>query len=169
MPTRESFERIGWLRPVTHLVLEPARWRFTRRTVPRAVALGLIVGVMVPVAQIVLAAILSFPFRANVPVASATTLVTNPLTTPPIWAGAYWLGGHLLGPGLSGDARDLFHRPEGMRWLDWLIHDVGPALLLGLTVVALVSAAVGYVATALGWRWWIARRWRRRARLRHGA
>jgi uncharacterized protein (DUF2062 family) len=48
LPTRESFERIRWLRPVAHRVLLPQLWRFHRRSVPRGVALGVLVGVIVP-------------------------------------------------------------------------------------------------------------------------
>jgi hypothetical protein len=32
MPTRESIEQIGWLRPDAHRVIHPALRRFTRRS-----------------------------------------------------------------------------------------------------------------------------------------
>jgi len=44
-PTRESLENSRLLRPVAHRVLAPELWRFTRRSVPRGVALGLLVGI----------------------------------------------------------------------------------------------------------------------------
>ncbi|MFP5454422.1 MAG: DUF2062 domain-containing protein, partial [Alphaproteobacteria bacterium] len=58
-PTRESLEQVRWLRPFAHRVLEPSLWRFTRRSVPRGVALGLIVGIflMIPGLQIIGAAL----------------------------------------------------------------------------------------------------------------
>ena len=43
-PTRDSFERSRFLRPFAQRVFHPALWRFTRRSVPRGVALGLLVG-----------------------------------------------------------------------------------------------------------------------------
>jgi uncharacterized protein (DUF2062 family) len=43
-PSRESFERSRFLRPFAQRVFHPALWRFTRRSVPRGVALGLLVG-----------------------------------------------------------------------------------------------------------------------------
>ncbi len=89
MPTRETFERSRWLRPIAHRVLRPELWRFHRRSVPRGVALGMVVGILVPVAQTLVAALLALPVRANVPVAAVTTLLTNPLTTPPLWLGDY--------------------------------------------------------------------------------
>ena len=63
MPTRETFERVRWLRPVAHRVLAPALWRFHRRSVPRGVALGVLVGVLIPVAQTIVAALAAHPPR----------------------------------------------------------------------------------------------------------
>ena len=96
MPTRETFERIHWLRPIAHRILLPELWHFNRRSVPRGVALGMLVGVLIPIAQTIFAALFALPARANVPVAALTTFVTNPLTTPPIWLLAYWIGSRLL-------------------------------------------------------------------------
>ena len=90
LPTRESMERSRLLRPVAHRVLAPALWRFTRRSVPRGVALGMVTGILFPVAQIPLSALLALPFRANVPTAALTTFITNPFTTPAIWAPDCW-------------------------------------------------------------------------------
>ncbi|MCB8835473.1 DUF2062 domain-containing protein, partial [Escherichia coli] len=69
LPTRESMESNRLLRPVAHRVMEPGLWRFTRRSVPRGVALGVVAGFLFPVAQIAIAAVFALPFRANVPVA----------------------------------------------------------------------------------------------------
>ena len=83
-PTRESLEHNKFLAPVAHRVLEPSLWRFTRRSVPRGVALGLLVGIflLIPGIQIAGAALLALPFRANIPVAAAMTFLSNPATTP---------------------------------------------------------------------------------------
>lgn len=163
-PTREDFERIGWLRPIAHLVLRPELWRFTRRSVPRGVALGWLVGVLVPVAQTVVAALLAFSARANVPVAAVTTLVTNPLTTPPIWYAAYRIGGWALHVDAQTDSRpvqDVMNSSIG-DMLRWLVSDAAPALALGLFIIAVVGATLAYLVSGFVWRWWIAHKWRRR-------
>ena len=51
---------------------------------PRGVFAGLFVGIflMVPGLQIVGAALLAVPMRANIPIAAAMTFLHNPLTTP---------------------------------------------------------------------------------------
>ena len=164
MPTRETFERIRWLRPVAHRVLLPQLWRFHRRSVPRGVALGILVGVLIPVAQTIVAALLALPARANVPVAALTTFITNPFTTPPIWIGAYWLGSWMLRLDALTQTRPLEAQlqSEAGGWLLWLTSTAAPALAVGLLAIAVVAAGVGYLAASFGWRWWTARKWRTR-------
>ncbi|PIW54288.1 MAG: DUF2062 domain-containing protein, partial [Sphingomonadales bacterium CG12_big_fil_rev_8_21_14_0_65_65_10] len=39
MPSREEMAENRWLAPIAHRFLSPELWRFTRRSVPRGVAL----------------------------------------------------------------------------------------------------------------------------------
>lgn len=153
MPTREQMERSRW---VPKSVLRSELWRFTRRSVPRGVALGLLVGILLPFAQIIFAAILSLPVRANVPIASATTFVTNPLTTPLIWAGAYQIGNLVLHiDNEAGGAIDrLFALTDMWSAIEWLTAE-GKSLALGLVIVSVVSASIGYLVSGWVWRWWV--------------
>jgi hypothetical protein len=154
-----------WLRPVAHRVLAPELWRFTRRSVPRGVALGMVTGIVFPVAQIPLSAILALPFRANIPTAALTTFITNPVTTPFIWGAAYYLGkwalrfDHVV-PGQP--VRDA----ASSGWMQWLMSDAAPAIAVGLTVITIVSAIGGYFLSKIGWQLWIAHKWKARAKLR---
>src|SRR5688500_1853097 len=50
MPTREQMERNRFIRPFAHRVMRAELWRFTRRSVPRGVALGMLVGIIIPFA-----------------------------------------------------------------------------------------------------------------------
>lgn len=84
-PTREEMAANKYLAPIAHRFLSPELWRFTRRSVPRGVALGLFAAFIIPVGQIFLAAFLALPSRANVPLATVVTFVTNPFTLP------FWL------------------------------------------------------------------------------
>ena len=77
--------RNRYLAPIAHRFLSPELWRFTRRSVPRGVALGLFSAFIIPVGQIFLAAFVALPARANVPLAAAVTFVTNPFTIA-FWA-----------------------------------------------------------------------------------
>ena len=161
MPTRESMEEHRLLRPVAHRVLAPELWRFTRRSVPRGVALGMVTGILFPVAQIPLSALLALPVRANIPTAAATTLITNPLTTPPLWVAAYWIGRWLL----RLDARvpgQPAREAASTGVLQWLLSEAGPATALGLVAITLVLSVGGYLLSGVAWRLWIARKWRKR-------
>ncbi len=165
LPTREAMARSRWIPP---RVLERELWRFTRRSVPRGVALGLLVGILLPLAQIVFAAILSMTVRANVPVAALTTFVTNPFTTPFIWAGAYQVGAlimHISPLAHGGPVDRLMNVTDVWAVLQWLTQE-GKVLALGLVVVAVVAAAIGYLGASFGWQLWIVRK--RRARQGRG-
>jgi uncharacterized protein (DUF2062 family) len=162
LPTRESMERHRLLRPVAHRVLLPELWRFTRRSVPRGVALGMVTGMLFPVAQIPLSALLALPFRANVPTAVATTFITNPFTTPPLWVAAYWIGHWILGFDAEIGQSIASELTANRGWLQWLVSEAGPSTIVGLFILTLSFAVVGYAASAFGWRWWVAHKWRSR-------
>ena len=70
-PTREQLEKNRFIRPFAHRVLRSDLWRFNRRSVPRGIALGLFVGIMIPFAHSAVAALTAMFVRANVPVAIA--------------------------------------------------------------------------------------------------
>jgi uncharacterized protein (DUF2062 family) len=173
-PTRDSLEQVKWLRPFAHRVLEPSLWRFTRRSVPRGVALGIIVGIflMIPGIQVAGAALLALPCRANVPIAIAMTFLSNPATTPFILYIAIVVGNPLIGGHVDLSTINLMIS-EGAtlsEWAQWLASSAAPALVTGLFVISAVLAAVGYLASALLWRYWISHKWllRERNRLKSG-
>ena len=164
MPTREQMEGNRYIRPFAHRVLRSELWRFTRRSVPRGVALGLLVGIIVPFAQILFAALLSAPIRANVPLAALTTFVTNPFTTPAIWVAAYWIGSWLLrvdAATIVAPVNTAIEQTELQQFLEWL---TGATMVtaFGLIVIAVVSAAISYLISVWTWRWMTARKWARR-------
>src|SRR5438045_1495997 len=89
VPTQESIQHNRMLRPFARQLSRPNLWQMNHRSVPRAVAIGLGIGVIVPFMHMVLAALLAIPARANIAIAAAVTLVVNPLTIPPIYYAAY--------------------------------------------------------------------------------
>ncbi|HEX8238578.1 MAG TPA: DUF2062 domain-containing protein [Allosphingosinicella sp.] len=161
MPTREGLAQNRWIRPFGQRVLHSEFWRFTRRSVPRGVAIGLLIGifVMIPGLQIIGSALLCIPFRGNIPVSALMTFLSNPFTTPFILTASYFvgsslgLGGHTGVPGREATIRD---------WFTWLFSDAALATVSGLFIIASLTAIVGYFASILVWRWWTARKWRRR-------
>lgn len=163
IPTREAIERNRYLRPVAHRILVPALWRFTRRSVPRGVALGLLTGILFPFIHMPVAAVSALPVRANVPVAVGTTLLHNPFTTVPIYWCAYEIGRWILRLDRTVPGAPIASNVKAnVGWLHWLVAQGGPATIVGLIVMAVTLATAGYFISLLGWRLWIARKWRMR-------
>ena len=113
---------------------------------PRAVSLGLGVGVIMPFMHIPLAAVLAIPLRANVMIAAASTLVVNPLTIPPMYCAAYRIGRWELrhDAGVDRPAAAAQASGELGRLLFWIHHASGP-IALGILTISASAALLGYV------------------------
>lgn len=144
LPTRESLTTNRWTAPFAHYLLRPALWRLTRRSVPRAIAIGLLVAPIIPIAHTAIAAGVAVPIRANIVVTAATTWLMNPFTAPGFYFAAYRLGGGMMTVdpvGIVGKAQ---------------------ATALGTIVLALILSGVGYLLATLGWRLRVGQKWKRR-------
>lgn len=167
MPTREGMERNRYMRPIAHRVLRSELWRFTRRSVPRGVALGMLAAFLVPLGQIFVAGFLALPLRANVPVAAVTTFITNPFTYPFWIIAANKVGDFVLQIDAMtyGEPLNTQMRSTLGEWINWLFLEVG-LTAFGFAVLAIVFASLGYVISSFGWRYWISLK-RRRSQLPH--
>jgi uncharacterized protein (DUF2062 family) len=145
-------------------VLRSDLWRFNRRSVPRGIALGLFVGILVPFAHSFVAALTAVFVRANVPVAIASTWTSNPFTWVLIFPASYKIGEGLLHLDAATGVQPIsgtLKTTEAGHFLQQ-VTGAGLATALGLFVIATVLASLGYVVTSFGWRWWIARKRKRR-------
>jgi uncharacterized protein len=154
MKDRDAILRSRWIRPFAHLFRHPSLWHLNRRSVPRALAVGLFAAFILPLGQFLLAALLAIPLRANVPLAAAATLVTNPLPFPPIYFGAYKLGSFLLRHS-PGDNVDQLASHLGAKLID-----VSGPTALGLLVFAVVASTTGFLLGTAWWRYRLATRWK---------
>jgi uncharacterized protein (DUF2062 family) len=155
IPSRETIDSYRILRPFAKQLGHPELWHLNARSVPRAVALGLGVGVIIPFMHVVIAVLLAIPVRANVAIAGAFTLVVNPLTIPPMYYAAYRIGSwELRHEALGSDPAAAQQASSELgRMLFWLHHASGP-IALGILTIALGAAIGGYVVSALAWRVW---------------
>lgn len=174
VPTREQLEQNRWVRPFAHIVLRSDLWRFNRRSVPRGIALGLFVGILIPFAHSAVAALSAVFVRANVPVAIAATWISNPATWVIIFPAAYKIGQALLHLDRMTGLAPISETMQQTQTDHLLQNLTGKGLdtAFGLFVIATVLASVGYVLTSFGWRWWIGRKRAERlaeARLREPA
>lgn len=168
LPSAQALQGNRWLCWIGPALHHPRLWHLNRRGVALGLALGLFFGLLIPIAQIPLAGGAAVLLRANVPMAVASTLVTNPVTFGPVYYAAWRTGSAILGddgpaqpPGASAT------EPSGNWWQrTWQrLQDAGKPLLLGLAVFATGFGLLGYVLVTLGWRAKVvlARRRRRRS------
>lgn len=155
MPKREELEHSRWVGPFAR---RPELWRFTRRSVPRGVAVGLLVGIfaLIPGIQILGAALLCVPSRGNIPLAALMTFLSMPLTTPFILLGSAAVGNGL---GFHVDLATVQQMiSEGAplsEWTYWFLSDAAPGVVTGLFVISVVAASIGYLIASFSWAWWI--------------
>jgi uncharacterized protein len=162
MPKREEILGNRFVSPFAHYLGDPRLWHFSRRAVARGAAVGLFVGIMVPLAQTPIAALLAVPSRGNVAVAALATFITNPFTTPAILFGAYETGSWMLR--LQAKSQEITSVPADqwlVRALAWL-GDLALPTAVGLLLFSVVAALAAYGLTHIGWRIWVSRRWARR-------
>jgi len=161
LPTPEAILAKRWAAPFKPWLGHPNLWHINRRSVPGAVAIGMICGMIPGPVQMLSALLVAIPFRKNIPVSVAVTWYTNPLTIVPLYVLAYGFGHLLVGSG--GDPTPAL-MPEGWSIAElwhWMLS-LGKPLAVGLVALALALALVGYVATALVWRLHVVLAWRRR-------
>lgn len=155
LPTRESLKQnrlLRWLGPRIH---DPLLWHVNRNSVARGVAIGVFFGFLVPVAQIPAAAVVALAVRANLWVTALATLVSNPFTYGPIYILAYRIGASILPPVTSERALPDDHAVTALQWIveaiNWLTG-IGRPLVLGMLIMAVVGAIVGYFGVLGVWR-----------------
>ncbi len=165
VPTREQMAENKYLKPIAHRFLSPELWRFTRRSVPRGVALGLFAGFIIPLGQVFVAAFLALPARANVPLAALVTFITNPFTLPFWLLVANRVGGFVLKIDAATMGAANAELSSG-RWqqFGWFLETAG-VTAFGFVVLSIVTSAIGYVLSGFVWRVMVGRRRNRRLKL----
>ena len=152
-PRRDQLEANPLLRSLAPRLAHPKLWHWSRRSVATGMAIGLFIGLLIPVAQILFAAAAALALRANIAVAATGTLVTNPLTIPPIYYAAYHLGAWVTGS--AAPATVSFADPASL-WEN--LATIGMPLFAGLCIAAAVAAIASYVLVSQAWVWHVAQR-----------
>jgi uncharacterized protein (DUF2062 family) len=168
MPKREDMEHSRFFGVFAR---RPELWRFTRRSVPRGVAIGLFVGIfaLIPGVQMIGAALMCLPCRGNIPLAALMTCVSIPPTTLfVILPLAVAIGNRFGYHADMATISEMMARGASVReWLSWVYSDTAPSILIGLFVQSVIVAAVGYLIASFFWRARLAGRWK--ARTHHRA
>lgn len=153
-----------WMKP---WLGHPRLWHMHRGSVSLGVAIGAVTGLIPGPVQVALAIIISIPVRANVLAAAAATFLTNPLTIVPIYMLAFSMGTLVTGEPMATLALPDMAFSWREPWLlipamwNWSLS-LGPSLVAGLGMLAVILAVVGYFGTRIVWRWVVTKAWRTR-------
>lgn len=173
LPSHEKVRNHRYISRLGPRLQDANLWCLNRRSVAGGVAAGLFAGLVPgsnPV-QFLAAALLGIACRVNLPIAVVVTLYSNPFTIVPLYYAAFKLGQLVLMrsedsvPEFTG----VFDGKSWQEWapalIDWLAH-VGKPLLVGVPLLAVLLAAVGYLVVNWTWRSYISLAWHRRKRRR---
>ena len=145
-------------------------WHLNRRSVAGGVAVGLFAGLIPgsnPV-QFLAGALLAVVFRVNLPLAVAVTLYSNPFTIVPLYYCAFKIGQLVLLRTNGADLPSVALALEGKGVREWIpaafewLASVGKPLLVGLPLLAIGLAVIGYFLVDWAWRLHVIVEWRRR-------
>ncbi len=144
-------------------------WHLHRRAVAGGVAAGMFAGLIPgsnPV-QFTAGALLAISFKVNLPLAMLVTLYSNPFTIVPLYWLAYKIGQLVLFQS-DGELPPVALVLEGKGFMEWIptalhwLGSVGKPLLVGLPLLALLLALIGYFVTDWAWRLGVVWQWRQR-------
>lgn len=157
---------LRWLGPT---LTRPCLWQINRRSIAIGLALGVFWGLLIPVAQIVFAAIMAIYLRANLPITVGSTLVTNPFTFAPVYFLAYQLGTHIYGgqgPQMTEEMLSEQMSQISVTSTGWIerIGDIALPLFTGLFIFACIGALLSYLTVTVVWRLAVMLRYRKRQR-----
>lgn len=169
IPSREAISQNRWLRWLGPRLMHQRLWHFSRRGVAIGAAIGVFFGLIIPLAQIPASAAGAVLMRANLPIAIASTLVTNPVTFAPVYVFAHKLGASLMhepdtvAPDMARREMNAPQQDQGW-WQNMRgkLLALGKPLLLGLAVLAVSASILTYTLIMLLWRLKIMRSWNRR-------
>ncbi|ACO77688.1 hypothetical protein AvCA_14720 [Azotobacter vinelandii CA] len=157
MPHPDSIREHKSLRFLGTLIHDPNLWHLNRHSVSRAMLVGLFSAFIPIPMQMLLAAGLAIPVRANLPIAIGLVWLTNPITMPPVFYCTYKVGSWVL------DTPPITLPSElSMAWISERIATLWEPILVGSFITGVVLGVVGYFATMLFWRWWVRHNWRKR-------
>lgn len=166
IPKRKHIIESRWLAPFKEHLHDRHLWRFERYASARGAAIGVFFGFLIPFGQIIFAAIAAVIFRANLVMAVASTLVTNPFTFPAVYWLAYKIGllvtgggtesthANLIADSVSINPDDVMTNSGWFGWVDGAItflRDAGLPFITGLVIMAVVGSILAYALTHAIW------------------
>ena len=133
-PKRENIN-LGWLNK--HLT-DPELWKWNKKTIAKAFAIGLFCAFLPIPIHTILVAILSVLLSANILLSILVVWVNNPITMLPIYYFTYKLGASIIGIEID---------PEFEFSFGYMMDNLGSATLamwIGGLITSIVASTLGY-------------------------
>jgi uncharacterized protein (DUF2062 family) len=133
-PKREDIN-LGWLNK--HLT-DPELWKWNKKTIAKAFAIGLFCTFLPIPGHTILVAILSIMLSANILLSILVVWVNNPITMLPIYYFTYKIGASIIGIEID---------PEFEFSFGYLMDNLGSATLamwIGGLITSIVASTLGY-------------------------
>jgi uncharacterized protein (DUF2062 family) len=174
LPSHQTVRDNPYIARFGHRLQHHNLWHLHRRSVAGGIAAGLFAGLIPgsnPV-QFTAGAILALTFKVNLPLAVLVTLYSNPFTIVPLYLLAWKLGQLVLMQGGNGDLPAFTPDFSAMPLGDWLmaalawLTSAGKPLLIGIPLLAVVLALIGYFVVDWAWRLGVHWQWRKRRQRR---
>ncbi|GAB3475756.1 DUF2062 domain-containing protein [Marinomonas epiphytica] len=155
-PNPEKLKQNRVLKILGEQIYEANLWHLNRKSVARAFLNGVFWAIIPMPLQMLAAALLAIPLKANIPLSLALVWITNPLTMPFVFFFNYKVGTLILGE------RGKKHFHLSIEWIWDKIEHIWLPLYVGSFVTAIVASLIAYFAIHVMWRMHVIKRWKER-------
>jgi hypothetical protein len=135
-PKQEDIN-LGWLNKHLH---NPDLWKWNKRTISKAFAVGLFCAFLPLPLHTLLAAALAVAFSSNILLSIGLVWINNPLTMVPIYYYIYKLGSYIIGTEID---------PNFQFTIDYFMGSLTStitAIWVGGLIISTITAIIGYTA-----------------------
>ena len=135
-PKQEDIN-LGWLNKHLH---NPDLWKWNKRTISKAFAIGLFCAFLPLPLHTLLAAALAVAFSSNILLSIGLVWLNNPLTMVPIYYYIYKLGSYIIGTEID---------PNFQFTIDYFMGSLTStitAIWVGGLIISTITAIIGYTA-----------------------
>ena len=135
-PKQEDIN-LGWLNKHLH---NPDLWKWNKRTISKAFAVGLFCAFLPLPLHTLLAAALAVAFSSNILLSIGLVWLNNPLTMVPIYYYIYKLGSYIIGKEID---------PNFQFTIDYFMGSLTStitAIWVGGLIISTITAIIGYTA-----------------------
>ena len=134
-PKQEDIN-LGWLNKHLH---NPDLWKWNKRTISKAFAIGLFCAFLPLPLHTLLAAALAVAFSSNILLSMGLVWINNPLTMVPIYYYIYKLGSHIIGIEIDPNFQFTIDNFMGS------FTSTLTAIWVGGLIISTISAIIGYI------------------------